>query len=104
MPVVVRDPLVHHGKLSARLIAELTAASRKALEEAPGIELPLLVMHGGDDKLTMPAGSRELYDKAGSTDKTLRLYPGLYHEIFNEPEKLEVIGEMLDWLDARVPA
>ena len=100
----VRDPLVHHGKLSARLIAEFTTASRKALADAPGIRLPLLVMHGEDDKLTMPAGSRELYEKAGSTDKTLRLWPGLYHEIFNEPEKLEVIGEMLDWMDVIVPA
>jgi hypothetical protein len=37
-------------------------------------------------------------------DKTLRLYPGLYHEIFNEPEQAQVLGELADWLDAHIAA
>ena len=95
----VRDPLVHHGKASARLIAELSSAMRSTLASAPDIELPLLIMHGDADQLTSPAGSQALYDAAGSADKTLRLYAGLYHEIFNEPERDQVLAEMSTWLE-----
>lgn len=102
-PEVVRayiaDPLVHHGRLSARLIAEMSRAMRATLDAAPRIQLPLLIMHGEDDVLTSPAGSRELYDKVASTDKSLKLYPGLYHEIFNEPEKDAVLDDMTNWLE-----
>ena len=98
----VRDPLVHHGKVTARLVAEMSAAMQAALARANEVELPLLVMHGEDDVLTSPDGSREFVDAAGSEDKTLKLYPGLYHEIFNEPEKDVVIGDMRDWLEAHL--
>ena len=95
----VSDPLVHHGKASARLIAELSSAMRSALATAPDIQLPLLIMHGDADRLTSPSGSRALYEAAGSADKTLRLYAGLYHEIFNEPERDQVLAEMSAWLE-----
>ena len=98
----VRDPLVHHGKLTARLVAEMAGAMKAALARAGEVELPLLVMHGADDVLTAPDGSRAFVDAARSADKTLRMYPGLYHEIFNEPEKDAVIGEMCDWLEAHL--
>ena len=98
----VRDPLVHHGKATARLITELSSSMRGALGAAPAITLPLLVMHGDADVLTSLAGSQALYDTAGSADKTLKLYPGLYHEIFNEPERDEVLGDMSAWLEAHL--
>jgi alpha-beta hydrolase superfamily lysophospholipase len=98
----VGDPLVHHGKVTARLAAEMFTAMNTALAKASEVDLPLLVIHGEDDVLTSPAGSREFVNVAGSQDKTLKLYPGLYHEIFNEPEKDAVIGEMCDWLEAHL--
>jgi alpha-beta hydrolase superfamily lysophospholipase len=98
----VRDPLVHHGKLTARLIAELKKAMQATLARAPEVSLPLLIMHGGDDVLTSPAGSREFHAHAGSADKTLKIFPGLYHEIFNEPEKDAVLLDMADWLEAHL--
>lgn len=98
----VSDPLVHHGKVTARLVAELSAAMKTALARAGDIELPLLVMHGEDDVLTSPAGSREFVDAARSRDKRLQVYPGLYHEIFNEPEKDAVIADLCSWLEARL--
>ena len=98
----VRDPLVHHGKLTARLIVELKTAMQTTLARAPEVNLPLLIMHGEDDVLTSPAGSREFHARAGSADKTLKTYPGLYHEIFNEPEKDAVLFEMTDWLEAHL--
>lgn len=65
-------------------------------------ECPLLIVHGSDDKLVPSAGSEELYRRAKSSDKTLKLYDGLYHEVLNEPERLEVLGEIAAWLDERL--
>lgn len=105
-PEVVRayvaDPLVHHGKLSARLIVEMKGAMQDTLARAPEITLPLLILHGEDDVLTSPAGSREFHDRIASRDKTLKTYPGLYHEIFNEPEKDAVLADLTDWLEGHL--
>ena len=104
-PEVVRayreDPLVFHGKLPARTVAELAGAVERFPATVGGIRLPLLLMHGTADKLAPPAGSSMVNERAGSSDKTLRLYDGLFHEILNEPEKETVIGDLLDWLNAR---
>jgi len=72
------------------------------LAAAPAIKLPLLVLHGDADVLTSPAGSQALIDAAGSADKTLKLYPGLYHEIFNEPEHEAIFATVLEWCDKRL--
>ncbi len=80
------------------LLASLDARAR-----AETLTLPLLVMHGADDTLTNSAGSQFLHDHACSADKTLKLWPGLRHEIFNEPQRGDVIAFMLTWIDARVP-
>lgn len=93
------DPLVHHGRVSARLVAELFAAMRTVHERAREITLPMLVMHGSADVMTDPAGSEAFC--AASTNRTLRLYPGLYHEIFNEPERLQVLEDLHHWLSDR---
>jgi alpha-beta hydrolase superfamily lysophospholipase len=59
-------------------------------------------MHGIDDRLCDPEGSRKLYERVGSHDKTLKLYEGFYHEIFNEPEHKQVMTDMETWLAARI--
>jgi alpha-beta hydrolase superfamily lysophospholipase len=59
-------------------------------------------MHGTEDQLAAPEGSRLLYERVASADKTLKLYEGLHHEILNEPEKDQVIADIVDWLDARI--
>ena len=71
-------------------------------EEAATITLPLLIMHGESDMMTAPSGSRFLYESVGSADKTLKLYPELYHEIFNEPERDQVISDLLSWCDQQL--
>lgn len=96
------DPLVFHGKLSARLIAELFAAMTAALERVPEIHLPIMFLHGEKDVLTSPAGSIDMHERVASTDKTVKIYPGLYHEIFNEPEQEQVLGDMTTWLEAHL--
>ena len=96
------DPLVHHGRLSARLLAEMSATMNDTLARADAINIPIMLMHGDADQLTAPSGSVELHDKVSSTDKTLNIYPGLFHEIFNEPEQETVLSDMSTWLEAHL--
>jgi alpha-beta hydrolase superfamily lysophospholipase len=98
----VNDPLVFHGKTPARLAAELLKAMLRVPAEAHRITLPLMVLQGSEDKLVNPAGARMLHDKVGSRDKTLRVYEGLYHEVFNEPERGRVLKDVATWLEARI--
>jgi alpha-beta hydrolase superfamily lysophospholipase len=98
----VNDPLNFHGKLSARLIAELSATMDDTLSRASEIRIPLILLHGEKDVLTAPSGSQEMFDNVSSDDKTLKIYRGLFHEIFNEPEKETVLLEMSAWLEAQL--
>ena len=95
------DPLVHHGKMPARTVAELTRAVEAFPDAVPSLRMPLLIMHGTGDRIVPPAGSKMVAERAGSEDKALRLYEGLYHEILNEPEQREILAEIVAWLDER---
>ena len=95
----VTDPLVYHGGIPARTGAEMNRAMERIRQRMETLEVPLLIMHGTCDLLADPEGSRQLYDRAESDDKDLRLYEGLYHEILNEPEKTQVLADMVEWLD-----
>lgn len=96
------DPLVHRGRMQAGTASAIIRATRAIDAQMEAITLPLLILHGTSDDLTDPDGSRRLYQRAGSPDKTLKLYDGLYHEVLNEPEKQQVLSDILDWLDAHV--
>jgi len=105
-PEIVRvydtDPLVYRGKVTARLGAELIQTMQKFPSQAAQLRLPMLILHGGADRLTDPQGSRWLYEAAGSADKTLHIYEGYYHEIFNEIERGQVLLDMERWLAAHL--
>ena len=92
------DPLVHTGKMSARLAAEMLDAMTMVQDNAKRITLPLLIVHGSQDSLASPAGAQEMFGKLGSTDKTFQDLPGLYHEVFNEPERNEVLDLVSGWI------
>jgi acylglycerol lipase len=98
----VDDPLVFHGKTTARLSAEMLRALTRVSAETGKITLPFLAMQGGADRLVDPDGAQILYERAASKDKTLKIYDGLYHEIFNEPERGRVFKDIEDWLAAHV--
>jgi acylglycerol lipase len=98
----VNDPLVFHGKTPVRLGAELLKAMVRVRAEAHRITLPLIILQGGEDRLIDPACGQILYDKVGSKDKTIKLYEGLYHEVFNEPERARVLKDVETWLAAHV--
>mgnify|MGYP000002897242 CR=1 FL=1 len=58
-----------------------------------------LLLQGGADKLVDPEGAQMLFETVGSSDKTIKIYEGLYHEIFNEPERGQVLDHMEQWLE-----
>ena len=97
----VDDLLVYRGRIRARLGAELIKAIQLLLPQMSKIYLPILITHGTADRLSDPRGSEILYDQVGSRDKTLKLYDGFYHEIFNEPGHEQVLADMETWLLAR---
>jgi len=96
----VNDPLVFHAKTPARLAAELLKGMVRVDAEVSKISLPFIVLQGSEDKLVDPRGAQMLYDRASSTDKTIKVYDGFYHEVFNEPERARVLGDVETWLAA----
>jgi alpha-beta hydrolase superfamily lysophospholipase len=95
------DPLVHHGKLPARTVAELAAAIDCFPDRAPEITLHTLILYGSADGLCPPRGSQLLGERIGTPDKTVKPYHGLYHEILNEPEREQVLDDICAWLAVR---
>ena len=98
----VNDPLVFHGKTPARMGAEMLNAMQRISTEAGKITLPIIIVQGGDDKLVDPAGAHMLHDMASSKDKTLEIYTGMYHEVFNEPNRFRVLKDVETWIEARL--
>ena len=96
------DPLVYHGKIPAGIGRALLQVGETMPRRAPALTAPLLVVHGADDRLVPVAGSRRLVECVGSTDVTLTIYPGLYHEIFNEPEREQVMDDVVSWIVTRL--
>ncbi|HVP78444.1 MAG TPA: lysophospholipase [Thermodesulfobacteriota bacterium] len=98
----VSDLLVHRGKMTARLAAEMLKAMQTINGQAARITLPILFVQGSADKLVDPAGARMLYDTVSSADKKIKIYDGFYHEVFNEPEHDRVLHDVEMWLEARL--
>jgi alpha-beta hydrolase superfamily lysophospholipase len=96
------DPLVYRGKATAGLVTALFSAMKRVVENSTLIRLPMLIMHGSVDSLTAVEGSKLLHDSISSEDKKIVIYDGLYHEILNEPERKNVMEDILQWLETRI--
>ncbi|MGX1763296.1 serine aminopeptidase domain-containing protein, partial [Streptomyces lydicus] len=96
------DPLVYRGSLPARTAVEILDTTTLVKQRLGRLTVPLLVLHGTGDAIAAPAGTDLIERGAGSKDLTAIRYDGLYHEIFNEPEQDEVLGNVVDWLEAHV--
>ena len=94
----VNDPLVYRGKISARLGVELLNTMENLPSRITELSLPILIMHGSADRLSDPASSKLLFEHVSSKDKTLKVYEGFYHEIFNEPQGQQVFADVENWL------
>jgi acylglycerol lipase len=96
------DPLVFRTPIRARLGAEMLTAMERVDAGLPGLRTPLLVMQGTADGLVDPGCGPHVYERAGSADKTLKMYDGLWHEIFNEPERDHVLDDLATWVRAHL--
>jgi len=96
------DPLVLK-EFSTKLMGEVFIKGAKWLmENMAAYKYPCLILHGGDDQIVVPDASQYLYDHISSADKQIKIYKGLYHEIFNEPEKDSVLEDIHQWILSRV--
>jgi len=96
------DPLIASESQSTQTVAEMVRADERLKAEFGTITLPVLILHGTADKATKPSGSQLFYDRAGSADKTLKLYEGHYHDLLNDLGKELVLGDIKVWLDAHL--
>jgi alpha-beta hydrolase superfamily lysophospholipase len=97
------DPLIANEVQPMRTVAALARADERLKIEFPSINLPVLIMHGTADKVTLPSGSQQFFDDAGSSDKTLKLYEGHSHDLFNDLGRERVMADIQHWLNARLP-
>jgi acylglycerol lipase len=96
-----RDPLVHHGAVPARTAAQIVDAMKRIVGGRAKITLPVFVFHGTVDTLTNPDGSREFEAHVGSTDTTLMMLDGSFHETLNDLDRDRVIKALIDWTIVR---
>lgn len=95
------DPYTQGETQPAITIAALARADERLHDEFPAITIPLLILHGTGDKVTVPAGSQFFFDTAGSADKTLNLYDGHFHDLLADLGKEKVFADILAWIEAR---
>ena len=92
------DPLVH-DRMTASFFINIHQAGINAIARSKELEIPILLMHGSEDRLTSPEGSKDFHANAGS-NVTFHLLEGLYHEVHNEPEKNQVFKIQFEWIEA----
>jgi alpha-beta hydrolase superfamily lysophospholipase len=102
-PEVVRayetDPLVYHGWLPAGITRALLQVGENQPQLAAKLTAPLLIVHGGQDKLVSVEGSNLLVQNVASAEVVLKVYPELYHEVFNEPERDGVLDDVTSLIE-----
>ena len=96
------DPLIAHESQPTKTVAALARADDRLGKAFGQITLPVLILHGTADKATKPSGSQVFLDAAGSSDKTLKLYDGAYHDLLNDIGKEQVLSDVAAWLNARL--
>ena len=96
------DPLIANESQPSETMAEMVRADQLLKKSFGQFTLPLLILHGTADKVTKPSGSKEFYEKAGSNDKTLKLYEGHFHDLLADVGKQQVMADIQAWIDAHI--
>lgn len=96
------DPLIPRS-ITVRLASELFGAVQRVQSLAPGVRRPLLILHGEADPLCPADGSRRFCRAVTGAPADVRVYPGLRHEILNEPERERVLEDLVSWIRRAVP-
>jgi alpha-beta hydrolase superfamily lysophospholipase len=97
------DPLVHN-RITGGLYDGTIARGEEFIARAGEVRVPFLLMQGRDDQIVDPSGSQRFFARASAPDRAFCLYPGLYHEIFNEIEQEKVFQDVESWLTQRTDA
>lgn len=97
------DPLIAGEVQPVATVAALARADERLDREFGRITLPLLILHGTEDRATRPEGSRQFFEQAGSADKALKLYEGHYHDLLADYGRERVIDDIAAWIEARLP-
>lgn len=96
-----KDKMVQK-KITARLGDILLANRLKIVALAGRLRVPCFLMHAGNDRICSPEGTEEFFEKIPIKDKTLKIYDGFYHELFNDPGKEKVFRDMEEWIEKRI--
>ncbi|XP_021292434.1 uncharacterized protein LOC110422744 isoform X2 [Herrania umbratica] len=96
------DPLVYTGSIRVRTGYEILRITSYLQRNMNRLRIPFLVLHGTDDTVTDPQASQKLYEEASSTDKTIKLFEGLLHDLLFEPERETIMNDIIHWLNCRV--
>jgi alpha-beta hydrolase superfamily lysophospholipase len=98
------DPLIAKETQPSQTMAAMVRADERLKAEFPLITLPVLILHGTADQNTKPSGSQHFYDMAGSSDKTLKLYEGSFHDLLNDLDKETVLIDIKSWINSHIRA
>ncbi|MBI3318392.1 MAG: lysophospholipase [Candidatus Omnitrophica bacterium] len=105
-PSVVRayegDPLINRT-LTARCALVLERAIQESIRFASEIRIPCLILQAGSDAICSPEATRLFARRIPEGLGTFHLYEGMYHELFNEPERAQVVEELVQWLNKVLP-
>ena len=98
----IADPL-NHDRVTPRLVRFIVDGGALAVSKAPQWRTPTLLLWAGADRCVAPRGSAAFAAAAPRETVEAHEFPPLFHEIFNEPERAEVLARLADWLDRRFP-
>ncbi len=98
----ITDPLVDAQPTRLGMASGIVSNGKSVISQLGNLRLPILLLHGGEDKVCPPAASPLIYEKAGSKDKTLKVYEGLYHEIHNETQFGRIMSDVIEWVLGRI--
>jgi len=96
------DPLIADESQPTKTVAAMVRADERLENEFGLITLPVLILHGSADKATKPEGSRIFHERAGSSDKTLKVYEGHVHDLLRDLDKERVMADIGEWLEPRI--
>ena len=102
MAALNADPLIANESQASETVVEMVRADELLKKSFGQFTLPLLILHGTADKVTKPSGSKEFYEKAGSSDKTLKMYEGHFHDLLADIGKQQVMADIQTWIDAHL--
>jgi alpha-beta hydrolase superfamily lysophospholipase len=95
------DPYGHHVA-TPRWFLTMQEAQREVMERAGEFKLPMLMLVGKGDCIAVPEVAEKFFERAGSKDKKILVYPQMLHEVLREREREEVFGEVLAWMRGRI--